>query len=117
MNFYKRDVEIFECCDDSFGNVGEVFRFTAVEAYLGFARQCADKQEIADEILNLQEVIMVHPEMEMAEIKDYIDIYNLDYLPVVDEERVLLGFIEKRSFDRYISTKMIELQKQAESLG
>ncbi len=63
------------------------------------------------------EVIMVHPEMEMAEIKDYIDMYNLDSLPVVDEERVLLGFIEKRSFDRYISTKMIELQKQAESLG
>ncbi len=63
------------------------------------------------------EVILVHPEMEMVDIKEYIDMYNLDFLPVVNEERLLLGFIEKRSFDRFIATRIIELQKQAESLG
>ena len=63
------------------------------------------------------EVILSHPEMEMIEIKETIDMYNLDYLPVVNEERHLLGFIERRGFERFISTRMIELQKQAESLG
>ncbi|MDP8253358.1 MAG: cation:proton antiporter [Candidatus Kaelpia aquatica] len=63
------------------------------------------------------EVILVHPEMEMTEIKETIDMYNLDYLPVVNEEKYLLGFIERRGFDRFISTRIIELQKQTESLG
>ncbi len=30
--FYKRDADIFERCDDSYGNVGDVFRMTAAEA-------------------------------------------------------------------------------------
>ncbi|MDP8216226.1 MAG: cation:proton antiporter [Candidatus Kaelpia imicola] len=63
------------------------------------------------------EVILTHPEMEMIEIKETIDMYNLDFLPVVDEKRYLLGFIERSGFERFISTRMIELQKQTESLG
>ncbi len=53
----------------------------------------------------------------MTEIKDIFDRYSLDYLPVVDENKNLLGFIEKRGLDRFISTRLIELRKQAESLG
>ncbi len=71
---------------------------------------------LAYDLMNT-EMILAHPEMEMIEIKEIIDAYDLDYLPVVDEEMKLLGFIEKRNFDRFISTRIIELQKQAESLG
>jgi len=55
IDFYKRDAEIFERCDDSFGNVGDVFRFTAAEMFAGYAGQCADKEKIADQVLALQE--------------------------------------------------------------
>jgi hypothetical protein len=55
IDFYKRDAEIFERCDDSFGNVGDVFRFTAAEMFADYAGQCVNKEKIVDQILALQE--------------------------------------------------------------
>jgi hypothetical protein len=55
IDFYKRDNEIFERCDDSFGNVGDVFRITAAKMFAEYASQCASKDGIADEVLALQE--------------------------------------------------------------
>lgn len=53
--FYKRDAEIFERCDDSYGNVGDVFRITAAQMFVDYAGQCLNKDEIADQVLALQE--------------------------------------------------------------
>ncbi len=55
VDFYKRDAEIFERCDDSYGNVGDVFRITAADMLADYASQCADKDKIADQLLALQE--------------------------------------------------------------
>lgn len=55
IDFYKRDAEIFEKCDDSFGNVGDIFRITAVEMFADYASRCTDKDKIADQVLLLQE--------------------------------------------------------------
>jgi hypothetical protein len=55
IDFYKRDVEIFERCDDSYGDVGDVFRITAAGMFADFAIQCIDKDKIADQVLALQE--------------------------------------------------------------
>lgn len=55
VDFYKRDADIFERCDDSYGNVGDVFRITAAEMFANYASQCADKEKIADQVLALQE--------------------------------------------------------------
>jgi hypothetical protein len=55
LDFYKRDAEIFEWCDDSFGNVGDVFRFTAAKMFADYASRCTDKDKIADQILELQD--------------------------------------------------------------
>ena len=55
VDFYKRDAEIYERCDDSYGNVGDVFRFAAAQMFAGFASQCTYKDAIADEVLALQE--------------------------------------------------------------
>ncbi len=53
--FYKRDAEIFERCDDSYGSVGDVFRITATDMFADYASQCANQNEIADQVLDLQE--------------------------------------------------------------
>jgi len=53
--FYKRDTEIFERCDDSDGNVGDVFRISAAEMLADYASQCTNKDEIAEQLLALQE--------------------------------------------------------------
>ncbi|MBU1148240.1 MAG: hypothetical protein KKD11_07805 [Candidatus Omnitrophica bacterium] len=55
LDFYKRDADIFERCDDSYGNVGDVFRITAAEMFANYASQCADKEKIAEQVLALQE--------------------------------------------------------------
>ncbi|MDD5613809.1 MAG: cation:proton antiporter [Candidatus Omnitrophica bacterium] len=66
----------------------------------------------------MEEVVAsVGPSVSMSEAKDILDRYMLDCLPVVDGAGALAGFIEKRSLNRFVSTRIIQLQKQAESLG
>jgi len=55
LDFYQRDAEIFERCDDSFGNVGDVFRITAAKMFADYASRCTDKDKIANQILELQD--------------------------------------------------------------
>ena len=55
IGFYKRDGDIFERCDDSFGNVGDVFRMTAADLFADYASRCPDKDKVTAQILELQE--------------------------------------------------------------
>ena len=55
VDFYKRDAEIYERCDDSYGNVGDVFRIIAARMLADYASQCVNKDEIADQVIALQE--------------------------------------------------------------
>ena len=50
------------------------------------------------------------------ELKKILARYNLEYLPVVDQENRVVGFIERRMLYKIISTKVIELQRRADSL-
>jgi CBS domain-containing protein len=52
----------------------------------------------------------------MKEAKELFDRYNLEYLPVVDNQK-LVGFIEQRAVQKYISTKLIQLQEKADLLS
>ncbi|MBN1872330.1 MAG: cation:proton antiporter [Candidatus Omnitrophica bacterium] len=47
-------------------------------------------------------------------VHELLDRYNIDYLPVVSNDNRLQGFIEKKVFNKLISTKVIELQKRVE---
>ncbi len=51
--FYEADNTIFEMCDDSSGNIGDVFRYDAKELFVNYAKRCEDKQIIADIILKV----------------------------------------------------------------
>ena len=55
IGFYKRDADIFERCDDSYGNVGDVFRMTAADLFVDYASRCLGKDKVAEQILELQE--------------------------------------------------------------
>jgi Kef-type K+ transport system membrane component KefB/predicted transcriptional regulator len=62
-------------------------------------------------------VAKVSSNLPMVEVQEILSRYNLEYLPVVSSKNEVLGFLERRQISRKISTKLIELQKQAESLG
>ena len=51
--FYEADNIIFEMCDDSSGNIGDVFRYDAKELFVDYASRCSDKDKIADIILKV----------------------------------------------------------------
>jgi hypothetical protein len=53
--FYEADNTIFEMCDDSSGNIGDVFRYDAKELFVDYASRCSDKDKIADIILKLNQ--------------------------------------------------------------
>jgi Kef-type K+ transport system membrane component KefB len=57
------------------------------------------------------------PNLPMDEALETLSRYNIEYLPVVSAKDEVIGFLERRQISRKISTKLIELQKQAESLG
>jgi len=77
---------------------------------------------------SLSDLLLAHDLMEpvikttntespMSEVKELMNRYALEYLPVLDKDKKLAGFIEERMLNKFISTKLIELQKQADSLG
>ncbi|MBA3029324.1 MAG: hypothetical protein FP816_11015 [Desulfobacteraceae bacterium] len=53
--FYEADNTIFEMCDDSSGNIGDVFRYDAKELFVDYAKRCKEKGKIADIILKVNQ--------------------------------------------------------------
>jgi len=49
-------------------------------------------------------------------VKESLNRYNIEYLAVVSKENTIEGFIEARTLNKIISTKIIELQRKADSL-
>ena len=46
--FYEADNTIFDMCDDSSGNIGDIFHYNAKELFVDYASRCNDKDKIAD---------------------------------------------------------------------
>ena len=53
--FYEADNTIFEICDDSSGNIGDVFRYDAKELFVDYASRCDNKEKVADIILKMNQ--------------------------------------------------------------
>jgi len=51
--FFETDAATFNRCDDSSGHVGDVFRHDAAELFSAYAKQCSDKEWLADLVLEL----------------------------------------------------------------
>ena len=44
--FYEADSTVFEMCDDSNGNIGDVFRYDAKELFVDYAIRCNDEKKL-----------------------------------------------------------------------
>ncbi len=51
--FYQADDAVFEQCDDSSGNVGDVFRFDAKQIFVSYASRCQDKEWLGELVFKL----------------------------------------------------------------
>ena len=58
----------------------------------------------------------VEPAAPVSEVNEIFNRYNIEYIPVVDATDKLQGFIERKMLNKYVSTKMIELQRHLDTL-
>ncbi|MFH1996108.1 MAG: cation:proton antiporter [Candidatus Omnitrophota bacterium] len=56
------------------------------------------------------------PEELTSEIKEKLNRYDIDYLPVINKDDRIEGFIERKKLNKFVSTRIIELQEKASSL-
>jgi len=59
--------------------------------------------------------VTVSPDTPLSDIRNLFERYNLDYLPVVVDGKVL-GMIEEHALNKLISEKIIELKERAQAL-
>ena len=52
----------------------------------------------------------------LSEVKEILDKHNIEYLPIVNKDNKIEGFIESKGLNKWISTKIIELQKRIDVL-
>jgi|688.fasta_scaffold176826_2 hypothetical protein len=53
--FYEADAQIFDKCDDSSGNVGDIFKFDAADLFVSFASRCEDKDWLLELVIALNQ--------------------------------------------------------------
>ncbi len=58
-----------------------------------------------------------HERDSVDEIKRRMDKYLIEYMPIVDENNKLIGFVNNKQIKHLISNKILELQKKVDSLG
>lgn len=51
--FFEADSKILELCDDSRGNIGDVFTYDAQKLFNQYASQCSDKEWVIKQLFNL----------------------------------------------------------------
>jgi len=72
---------------------------------------------IAYDIMEPAVTTKTYPESSLMEAEEVINKYNVDYLPIVDNRSVLLGFLEKEVINKFVSARLIEAEKKVASMG
>ncbi len=62
-------------------------------------------------------IASISGEASISDVMKALNRDNIEYLPVANKDSILQGFIERKKLSKFISTRIIELQKQADSLG
>lgn len=61
--------------------------------------------------------VSAKPDDTVQELQNMMKMHMLEYIPVLDRDNKLEGFLEKRQIDKTISLKMAEINRKAETLG
>jgi len=72
---------------------------------------------IAHDIMEPVITKKISPDSSLLEAEEIIDKYNVDYLPIVGNDSLLLGFMEKETIDRFVSSRLIEAEEKVASMG
>jgi CIC family chloride channel protein len=71
---------------------------------------------IAHDIMEPVITKKISPDSSLLEAEEIIDKYNVDYLPIVGSDSLLLGFMEKEAIDKFVSSRLIEVEEKVASM-
>ncbi len=78
-------------------------------------------QELSDFLLahDIMEkpVTTCTPETPLTEAEEMMDHFHLDYMPVIREDNVTAGVVERRGIQRYIATRLLDVEHKTKLLG
>ncbi|MBN1799744.1 MAG: cation:proton antiporter [Spirochaetales bacterium] len=78
-------------------------------------------QELSDFLLahDIMEtpVTTCAPDTPLAQVDEMLKHYHLDYIPVVKPDKRVAGIIERRGIQRFIATKLLDMEKKTKALG
>ncbi len=72
---------------------------------------------IAHDIMEIELIKNISINSSLLETVEIMNKYSVNYLTIVDEKSVLLGFIEKRAIDSFVSIKLIEIEQKIASMA
>ncbi|MDD5128675.1 MAG: cation:proton antiporter [Candidatus Omnitrophica bacterium] len=72
---------------------------------------------IAHDIMEPVITKKISPDSSLLEAEEIIDKYNVDYLPIVNSDSLLLGFMEKEAIDKFVSSRLIEAEEKVVAMG
>jgi hypothetical protein len=87
--FYECDTGALGSCDDSSGNVGDVFRYDARELFVSYASRCADKEWLGDLVFRVIQ-------SDDYGVRDVLIDCALEYLPE-PVMRVMVARLQERA--------------------
>lgn len=67
---------------------------------------------IAHDIMETELVRNISIDSSLLETVEIMNKYSVNYLTIVDEKSILLGFLEKRAIDNFVSIKLIEIEQK-----
>ena len=97
--FFQADSYVFEQCDDSDGNIGDVFVFDAKERFVEYASKCKDKQWVSDLVFDLNR-------NNSYGVRDILVDCAADYLP----KSIIQNLIKK--FQTAAGNETVEYKKR-----
>ncbi|MBU1726877.1 MAG: cation:proton antiporter [Candidatus Omnitrophica bacterium] len=82
-----------------------------------FAHSEVGNLVIAYDIMEPAITKKISPDSSLLEAEEVIGKYSVDYLPIVNADSVLLGFMEKEAIDKFVSSRLIEAEEKVASMG
>ncbi|MCA9400592.1 MAG: cation:proton antiporter [Candidatus Omnitrophica bacterium] len=94
---------------DSFGKLSGVINIESIKNSLLFE---GTLQLLLGIDLKEQFQYQINKNSRLLEAKQYMDRFHLGFLPVVDDQDVIIGCFDRRMYQRFVSTKLLELQNE-----
>ncbi|MDD5108208.1 MAG: CBS domain-containing protein [Candidatus Omnitrophica bacterium] len=89
---------------------------TAESIRAAFKHKDLENLVVAEDIMEPVITYNIRGQDLLRKANEYMDRHNFEYLPIVTDESKIVGFIGKRIINKFISTRLMEIEQKIKSL-